>query len=404
MRRAVHGAALLLAVALAAAPRPSASAPVVELLTIGPGRAIDERFGHSLLRVVDAETQRDEIYDFGVAELRRPDFVAAALMGRATLRLRRAASQPRFEEYVQRGRQIDAERLNLSAEQVAELMARLELNLRPGNAEYVLDPIAENCSTRIRDLLDDVTRGALKRAAYQLPTSHSYREEILAELAGERLASLGFDLAMGPHGEDRVGAWQLSFAPARLREVVAASENSAIGEGVRLVASSAALHRASTEAALAGGAIGARQIAVACGAALGLFFGLIGFAAWLSQNFNRWLSRLAGLVLLPTAALFGLLGAALLPVALFSDSAISVSNQNAWIFFPLDLLLVVPALRWLWTGRASFSAETRVYLDIRFLMLLIGWTGVAWPQDNGAFALAAALALAGLRTMPLRAR
>jgi hypothetical protein len=46
-----------------------------------------------------------------------------------------------------------------------------------------------------------------------------------------------------------------------------------------------------------------------------------------------------------TAALFGLLGFALLPIALFSTGTIWTGNQNAWIFFPLDLLLLGPAVR-----------------------------------------------------------
>jgi hypothetical protein len=112
---------------------------------------------------------------------------------------------------------------------------------------------------------------------------------------------------------------------------------------------------------------------------------------------------LAGLVLVATATLFGSLGLALLPVSLFSNGVIWVSNQNAWFFFPLDLVLLGPGFRWIWTGRATLATWSRVYIDLRFLMLAIGWLGVAHPQENGAFALAAALTLVGLRTQPLKA-
>jgi hypothetical protein len=109
----------------------------------------------------------------------------------------------------------------------------------------------------------------------------------------------------------------------------------------------------------------------------------------------------AGLVLLATAVLFGLLGLALLPISLFSIGTIWTDNQNAWLFFPLDLLLLGPAIRWMRTGRATLAAWSRMYIDLRFLMIVSGWTGVVFSQDNTAFALAASLTLAGLRMQPL---
>ncbi len=390
--------------AVVALPDPSISAPTVELITIGPGHAAETRFGHNLLRVIDAETRSDDVYDFGVADFRRPDFLAEVVMGVAKFRLRRFSSQARFEDYVRQDRQIDTQRLNLTDAQIADLLERLEQNLLPQNAEYVFNPVVDNCSIRVRDLLNEVTGGALQRIAYEIPVFRTYREDILAAGSGQLLALIGFDLATGPHGEDRVRTWQLSYVPEQLSEIVAVSENPALGEGVPLVASDTVLHQRNAQPAAAASVRAGREMLLAVGAGLGLFFGMIGFLAWRTDKANGWLSRLAGLVLIPTAALFGLLGLALLPMALFSAGTIWASNQNAWIFFPLDLLLLVPALRWLWTGRASLGAQTRVYIDIRFLMIVIGWTGVAWPQDNGTFALAAGLVLGGLRTLPLRAK
>ena len=141
---------------------------------------------------------------------------------------------------------------------------------------------------------------------------------------------------------------------------------------------------------------------MASGAALCLFFGFVGFTTWRSRRSVEWLSRLAGLALIQTSALFGLLGLALLPIALLSDGGIWTDNQNAWLFFPLDLLLLGPGFRWLWTGRATLATWARAYIDLRFLMVAAGWTGVAYPQENSAFALAVALTLVGLRMQPLK--
>jgi len=235
-----------------------------------------------------------------------------------------------------------------------------------------------------------------------MPIARTYREEILAAGSGRVLALIAFDLVSGPHGEDRVGAWQLSFLPNRMRDILAVTENPALGEGTPLVASEEVLYRRKAAPAVGGSVRAGRYWVVAIGAALGLFFGISGFTAWSTRRNVGWLSRLTGLVLAPTAALFGLLGLALLPISLYSTGTIWISNQNAWLFFPLDLVLLIPAIRWIWTGRATLATWSRVYIDLRFLMIAIGWLGVVHPQENGAFALAVALTLAGLRTMPLK--
>ena len=141
---------------------------------------------------------------------------------------------------------------------------------------------------------------------------------------------------------------------------------------------------------------------MAIGASLGLFFGFTGFTHWRIRRSVTWLSRLAGLALILTSTLFGLLGLSLLPVALFSNGMIWAHNQNAWLFFPLDLLLLGPGFRWVWTGRATLATWSRAYIDLRFLMIVAGWTGVAYPQDVSAFALAVALTLVGLRMQPAK--
>jgi len=190
--------------------------------------------------------------------------------------------------------------------------------------------------------------------------------------------------------------------PDQLRDVMAVAENPAMGEGAPLVVSELVLHRRSAAPVVGGSLRIGRELIVAVGAALGLFFGFTGFTAWRMRRHVRWLSRVAGFVLLLTAALFGLLGLALLPVSLFSIGTIWAGNQNAWLFFPLDLLLLGPAVRWLRTGRATLAAWSRMYIDLRFLMIVSGWTGVVASQDNTAFALAVSLTLAGLRMQPLK--
>jgi hypothetical protein len=403
MKRGRALLAVLLAQAMLAAA--SAADPAVELLTIGPDHAIDTRFGHILLRVVDPDTQLDDVYDFGVAPFHRPGFMAQAVMGRGVFRLRRSPIRTRFEGYRRQDRQVESQRLDLTDEQIARLLERLEWNLLPENVRYRYDHVLDNCSTRLRDLLDDVTAGAIRVAANRSAPTRTFRDDILEAGSGRLLALIGLDLMAGMHGEQSMGAWERSFVPQHLRDLVDVAENPAKGAGAPLVASATVLHRRGAPPAIGGSVRAGRDFALALGVLLGSLFGASGFAARRAHRRALQLGRLAGLALIPTAAIFGVLGAVLLPVSLFSQGAIWAHNQNALLFVPLDLMLLTPAIRWVRSGQASLAGWVRIYLDLRLLLIASCAIGLLGPQDNTAFAVAVGCALLGLRTQPaFRAR
>lgn len=380
----------------------SSANPAVELVTIGPDHAIDRRFGHIVLRVFDSDTQRDEIYDYGVAPFHRPGFMAKAAMGRAMFRLRRSPAQVRLEYYQRQDRHVESQRLDLTREQVARLLEHLDWNLLPENTHYLYDHVLDNCSTRLRDLLDDVTAGAIRAAASGSPRNRTFRDEILVAGSGRLVALIGLDLFAGPQGEKRMGAWERSFIPRNLHDLVAVAENPAKGAGVPLVASTTVLQQRSAPSAIGGSVRAGRDLALALGVSLALLFGASGLAARHSRRKALLLGRLAGLALIPTAVVFGVLGATMLPFSVLSNNAIWAHNQNALLFVPLDLLLLAPAIRWVRTGQASLAHGLRRYLELRLLLVAVCAIGVFGPQDDLAFAIAVGCALLGLRSQPLR--
>ncbi len=376
-----------------------AATPVIELVTIGPERSIDTRFGHVLLRVVDPSAGVDDSYDYGVAPFHRPGFMLETALGRGMFSLRRSSAQVRFESYRLQDRDVEAQRLNLSPEQTLLLLERLKTNLQPGNTDYRYDHVLDNCATRIRDLLDGVTEGALRRAADTMEVSTTFRGDILDAGSGRLAALLGLDLLAGSHAEDAIGAWERSFLPRYLRDLVAVAENPALGTAVPLVAATERVHRRAARSAV-GGSVGAgRELGWALGAALGLVFAATGVAARRAAVSARTLGRVAGLLLIPVAVSFGLLGTVMLPISLFSIGHIWSDNYNAMLFVPLDLVLLGPALAWVRTGETALPGWLRAYLDCRLLLVCITGLGIA-DQENGAFVAGVGCVLLGLRAQP----
>ncbi len=197
-----------------------------------------------------------------------------------------------------------------------------------------------------------------------------------------------------------MSAWERSFVPRGLRDLVATAENPEKGIGNALVASTSVLHERSAPPATGGSVRAGRHFSLALGISLGLLFAASGVAARRASGESRLIGRLAGLALLPTAAVFGLIGAVLLPVSTWTNGAIWADNQNALLFIPIDLILLTPALRWIRSGRASFGRWTRIYLDLRLSLIAVCLLRVLGPQDNLVFAIAVGCAVIGLRTHP----
>lgn len=394
-RRAVCAVALV--AALGAADVRAADA-VVELVEIGPGKALEKRFGHILLRVIDRASGRDDTYDFGVGPFDRPLFVLEAMMGRGMFSLRRSPAQVRFHQYWMEGREVVAQRLALTDAQVFDLRARLAVNLRPENRDYLYDHVLDNCATRLRDLIDAVSGGALRRAAEAMPPERTYRDDVRAAGSGWLPALIGYDWVAGRHGEDPIGGWERAFLPEHLAALVAAAENPALG--APLVASTEVLYARSGPPVTGGDVDAGRHLVLAVGAGLGALFAAAGLAARagrLPLAAGRVVAGLAGATLLSS----GLVGLVMLPMRLFSTGHIFSGNANAWLLVPFDWALLGPAAGWLRSGRPELGRVARGYLTLRLATVVLLLLPIH-TQQNGAFAAAAGCALAGLRCLPAR--
>jgi hypothetical protein len=371
---------------------------VVELVTIGPDKPIDMRFGHILLRVVDERTRRDDAYDFGVWAYEGPLFMLEAMLGRGVFSLRRSPAQVRFSHYWMQDRLVVAQRLNLSEAQVREVRERLATNLLPENRDYLYDHVLDNCSTRLRDLIDAVTRGALRRAADELPVRGTFRDDIRVAGSGWLPALIGYDWVAGRHAEDPMGAWERAFLPEHLAGLVAAAENPVMGDAAPLVAATEVLHARQAPSVLGGSVDAGRRAMLGFGGLLGLVFAAAGWAARRGR-LPQAAGRGMGAIAIAVFFVFGVVGLVMAPMRWLSSGHVFSANENAWLMLPLDLLLIAPAVSWLRTGKPQLGRLARGYLALRAVPVGLLALGIS-AQQNGAFVAAAACVWVGLLCLP----
>jgi hypothetical protein len=215
----IAGAAVLLAAAPLAAQQPAATLRV-HLVTMAPGDAIWERFGHNALWIHDAETGRDLTYNYGLFSFEQPGFIRRFIMGRMLYGVGAEELDRMVPAYASRNRSVWAQELNLTAAQKLELKAFLEWNVQPGNNLYLYDYYRDNCSTRVRDALDRALGGALRTALDTVRTGETYRSHSLRFTYDDIPISTGLLLAMGPAVDRPLSAWDESFIPMQLSEHV----------------------------------------------------------------------------------------------------------------------------------------------------------------------------------------
>lgn len=200
-------------------PAPMLRRYEIELLTMGPGELLVARFGHNALRVRDRQRRTDRVFNWGTFQF-GPDTPRQFAMGRLRYWLSEQGFQETLEIYGYYNRYVKSQRLDLDDEAAAALVARVEQNALPANRYYRYHHFDDNCSTRVRDLLDHATRGALHRVA-RGPTGRTFRQYAYDGL-GPDLAIIGLLDVFTNYRFDRPASrWDELFLPERLHDAVA---------------------------------------------------------------------------------------------------------------------------------------------------------------------------------------
>ncbi|MBN1948100.1 MAG: DUF4105 domain-containing protein [Bradymonadales bacterium] len=397
-------AVLLLWLGVLAAPTALWARPSAELITMGPGDMIWARFGHTGIRITDPVTGRDEVFNYGYAPFGGLGFLWGFIRGEARFLLVVRPWERTIEEYIREDRTLTRQPLNLTPQQTHRLVRFLEWNAQPENREYLYDHLRDNCSTRVRDLLDAVAGGALRTAVGSMRRSEprTYRHYTLDGGRGRLDALLGMDLIGGPNQEKEVGRWDLLYLPAFLQQAAAHATNRVNGRTVPLAQPLITVYQRIGPPPQRSSPHAGRYLVLAVGIGLGALFLSTGrfIRRRPSSIASRALTRLSGFFLLWVSLLFGLVGAVLtflMVVSLLPDFR---WNENALVFVFLDFGWCGLAGRWLVAGRGAMSRFSRHYLDFRLLVLLalvIGKLVGLFTQDNWAFIGCAASVVIGLR-------
>jgi hypothetical protein len=170
----------------------------ISVLTLGPHQSeVFTAFGHSAIRVYDQSNGFDIIYNYGVFDFDQPNFYLNFALGKLYYRLGLHPYDRFRDVYISENRTIIQQVLNLDSIEKQNLFDYLQWNAQPENQYYYYNYIYDNCSTRIRAVLDTVLE---QRTVYDysfVKEKLTFRDLMDLYLGHQPWGDFGIDLCLG---------------------------------------------------------------------------------------------------------------------------------------------------------------------------------------------------------------
>lgn len=191
----------------------------ISLTTMGRGDPLYIWFGHSGLVVTDRNTGRSVMYDYGIFSF-DDDFYQTFAMGRLNYEVWATSAPARYALAQEEDRTTSTITLDLPESAKLELVEFLNFNIKPENNTYLYHHYDQNCSTRIRDLIDKAVDGQFKEWATSIPYPETLRQIVMRHTAVSPFIDWTLNFLQSGSIDKPITLWEAMFLPAVLEEAL----------------------------------------------------------------------------------------------------------------------------------------------------------------------------------------
>jgi hypothetical protein len=338
----------------------------VSLLTVEPrANRVYTVYGHTALRLCDVSQEMDVVLNWGMFDFQAPHFLYRFIRGETDYFLSGALYEEFIESYREGNATVREQWLDLSEEGKEWLLAQLAVNLLPENRMYRYNFLFDNCTTRVRNLIEGSAPGLTYPAAER---GVSFRELIHSCTEPYAWMTFGIDLLIGCGADSVIGVREALFLPMGLSEVLEGSVVASRGGAPVVLRSEQVLTGMPEETGRWGGL---SPVMVGYGLLVVLVAGVV-----MGRRCRRWTEWGFALLFLAAGAAGCLLGF----MGLFSLHPCVSGNWNLLWLHPLQL---VGSAGFVWGRRLGRRAGggVLVYQGMNMVVLvglLVMWRGL--PQ------------------------
>lgn len=196
----------------------------ISLLTATPGEELYEAWGHSALRITDSVSNSDIVYNYGTFNFDTPNFYLKFIRGKLPFYLSPDNFQDFESEYEQDSRGVTEQVLNLTCAEKQNVQMLLDVNMMGNNRGYKYEFTFDNCTTRLRDLIEKATDSTVQFGQV-LHTKVTFRDLIHEYLNynDNQWSKLGIDILLGSKLDANPTPYQVMFLPDYLMKTIDSS-------------------------------------------------------------------------------------------------------------------------------------------------------------------------------------
>ena len=342
----------------AAAP---SDGPIIEVVVVGPGSNFYTIFGHLavLIRPSAQTAPKDgQLYNFGVTKFSDPGYLWAFMTGQAVFWGNKRPYRKQLKKWRREDRTVTRFPLLLDTATRRKIHQRFQDMISLEKREFRYDTFRENCSTKVRDVLDEFSDGALSEAWKGQSSHQSFRDRARYGYSKHIPLLVLLEWGAGEEMDAPRTAWQRSGEPAffgqALPKLRTKSGQALFGKGV--------VDRV-------------RKGPPSTGASTVWLTWVHGIIALLLVIIGvRWTGP-------PTAAKGAAVAAWALGCAAFGALACSLhlislwpETRSNWLMLganPLDIILLITAIRWM-RGSPMVPSWVTGYLRFRVCLVFVG--------------------------------
>ena len=322
----------------------------ISILSIGEGPSLVDAFGHTAIRVKDAELKNDVVFNFGVYDFNSPNFYSNFVKGRPEYKLAIQNYSNLIQNYIRQKRYIVEHQLNLDQNSTKIIIDLLVEKLN--DPYYIYDYFRDNCTTRAADIVIDKTNNKFKDDKLESEAILTYRDLIHRKINENSWAALGIDLCLGAIIDKKINTRETFFLPENLMNYLDFFEGGMIKRNIIYSPESEISYRENLPSPLL----------------INLLLSLI-IVVITIFNFksNKWNKSLDSLIFL----ISGSIGILIIYLWFFSNHFAGAQNFNFLWAFPLNFALIFAIYK---NKIPNWSIGYIKLLIILIILLFLHWT------------------------------